>query len=299
MGWKAALSFAVLVACKGKEPPPAPREVPQKSPATSPKAIDAAESQPIVESSETCGMKDVELVYVVDDQGNLSSFDPRKLPDDPFHVVGTLGCAQMAQPFSMAVDNRGVAWVLHNDGNVFRTSIIDARCARTPGRPKGNEQPLFGMGFVKTGDSETLFVAANDPSRELATLDTKTMQYTPVAEIAANQIKNPELTGTADGKLFGYFPEKPNGFVAEIDPKTGKLVGPKRMLTAKLGEVKAYAFAFWGGTFYVFATSEDDNTAVHAIDRKTGKYKLVRDGLPHQIVGAGVSTCAPLLERAP
>src|SRR5205814_9974729 len=28
-----------------------------------------------------------ELIYVVDDSNNLLSFDPRKLPDDPFHLV--------------------------------------------------------------------------------------------------------------------------------------------------------------------------------------------------------------------
>ena len=38
---------------------------------------------------------------------------------------------------------------------------------------------------------------------------------------------------------------------------------------------------------------------VYAIDRGTGKPTLVREYLPWQIVGAGVSTCAPLVEREP
>ena len=41
----------------------------------------------------------------------------------------------------------------------------------------------------------------------------------------------------------------------------------------------------------------DDNSMVIAVDRKTGKHQVVREHLPYRIVGAGVSTCAPLLER--
>jgi hypothetical protein len=61
------------------------------------------------------------------------------------------------------------------------------------------------------------------------------------------------------------------------------------------GQVSAYVFAHWGGTF----TTAGGNSAVHRIEMKSGKHALVRDKLPFEIVGAGVSTCAPLLERAP
>src|SRR5262245_51347187 len=53
---------------------------------------------------ETCALRDVELIYTVDSGHYLSSFDPKKLPGDPFHRIGKLKCEPGGQPFSMAVD---------------------------------------------------------------------------------------------------------------------------------------------------------------------------------------------------
>ena len=71
-----------------------------------------------------------------------------------------------------------------------------------------------------------------------------------------------------------------------------------RMVTAQAGEVGAYAFAQWGGVFYVFATVDGD-ALVHAIDGRTGADTVVLAHLPNRVVGAGVSTCAPMLEQLP
>ncbi|MBK9033537.1 MAG: hypothetical protein IPL61_20110 [Myxococcales bacterium] len=62
--------------------------------------------------------------------------------------------------------------------------------------------------------------------------------------------------------------------------------------------MSSYAFAHWGGVFYVFTTA-DGTSSVHAVHMKTGAQEEVATDLPMRIVGAGVSTCAPLLERAP
>ena len=48
----------------------------------------------------------------------------------------------------------------------------------------------------------------------------------------------------------------------------------------------------------VLASFDGDST-VYAIHRTTGAIEKVRSGLPNRIVGAGVSTCAPLLEAVP
>jgi hypothetical protein len=50
--------------------------------------------------------------------------------------------------------------------------------------------------------------------------------------------------------------------------------------------------------FYVFFTV-DGSSSVHAVHMKTGKQERLLTKLPMVIVGAGVSTCAPLLERVP
>ena len=250
--------------------------------------------------SSTCAIKGVELIYVVDTDHNLLSFDPQKLPDDPFHLIGKLTCETAGQPFSMAVASDGVAWVLYNTGRIYRVSILDAHCSKA-GDPEDGPD-TFGMGFATDGPtSEKLYVAANDDSKKLAYLDTTKSPPTwnPITTIAANQERNPELTGTADGKLFGYFPDETSGgFVQELDPKTGSAIGKRMPLAAQGGEIEAYAFAHWGGVFYVFSTV-DHTPAVHAIHRKTGKYELIRARVPYEIVGAGVSTCAPELEREP
>jgi hypothetical protein len=65
------------------------------------------------------------------------------------------------------------------------------------------------------------------------------------------------------------------------------------------GTVSAWAFAQWGGKFYIFVTTTDlltSNSTVRVIDRQTGAYEgAVLENLPYIIVGAGVSTCAPVV----
>ncbi len=251
--------------------------------------------------AETCALQGVELVYLVDDSNRLLSFDPRKLPEDPFHLVGTLACDPESTPNSMAVDRRGIAWLGYQNGLVFRASIVDGHCNKSGTKPSGAPR-TFGMGFVTDGPkstSEKLWVAGGieDPDRMLAVLDTAQWSWTPVAALAS-PLAHPELTGTAEGRLFAYFPSPGRGFVQELDRKTAATTGPRWAIPGDAREVQAYAFAHWGGVFYVFTTA-DRVSSVHAVHRKSGKVELVRDDLPYVIVGAGVSTCAPLLERLP
>ena len=242
---------------------------------------------------DTCAIRDVELVYVVDNQHNLASFDPKKLPDDPFHPIAKLSCETKETPFSMGVDRLGIAWVLYRSGMLYRVSIIDGKCM--PGtRPKGPS--LFGMGFVSDGpnaNTEKLFVAQFE-GRQLGTIDVS--KHEPAWQLRGwlPDGHNPELSGTGAGKLYGFFPAD-GGFVQEIDPATAKLVGTRMNVGAPTGHIGGWAFAHWGGNFYVFVTI-DGNSMVYELDGKTGESKRVRENLPSPIVGAGVSTCAPLLE---
>ena len=249
----------------------------------------------------TCALQDVELVYVVDRINRLLSFDPRRLPEDPFRLVGTLACDPESTPNSMAVDRRGIAWLGYQNGLVFRASIVDGHCNKSGTKPRGAPR-TFGMGFVTDGPrstTEKLWVAGGveDPDRTLATLDTTLWAWTPVGSLTS-PLANPELTGTSEGKLFAYFPSPGRGFVQELDRKTAAATGTRWAIPGAPLDVQAYAFAHWGGVFYVFTTA-DGVSSVHAIHKKSGKVELVRDNLPYVIVGAGVSTCAPLLERVP
>lgn len=252
---------------------------------------------------DTCALQDVELIYAVSNDATLFRFDPRKLPGDPFHRIATLTCDPSSTLNSMAVDRSGIAWLGYHNGKVHRASIIDGKCAAAGAAPRG-APTTFGMGFVTDGPkatTEKLFVAgAAGKSKQLATLDTSTTPttWTPVAAIPL-AAEHPELTGTGDGRLFAYFPSPGRGFVQELDRATAKPIGDRWTLEGGTRDrVSSYAFAHWGGVFYVFSTA-DRNSTVHAIHMKTGKQELVKQNLPYAIVGAGVSTCAPLLESVP
>lgn len=253
---------------------------------------------------DTCAVHDVELIYLIDEANNLMSFDPKRLPGDPFHTVGKLICETRGRPFSMAVDRRGIAWIVYDSGNVYRVSIIDGRCTPSGFHNEEGAPLVFGMGFASDGpksERETLFIAAADKTHRFGQLDTTpdVPRLVALPNLPAKPDQNPELSGTGDGKLFGYFPEAGLGFVQEIDRKSARLVGKRWPLRGKSAEVEAYAFAHWGGVFYVFASTGDGVSQVHSVNRTTGAYKLEIPNVPTRIVGAGVSTCAPLLERVP
>jgi hypothetical protein len=318
----AALAALALLGACGREPDPparreAPREVepeercdPTKDRVCVGGSVVACEDGVLGRRLRTCkdGCKDGrcvavcpegnELIYVVDRDDNLLSFDPRKLPGDPLQHVGRLACPGSGGPFSMAIDRHGVAWVLYSGGRLFKVSITDAKCEPAPYQPGG--LGLFGMGYVTDvagGKTEKLYVATNG-ARLLAAIDTE--QASPVEQlvgrVSAASDQPPELTGTSEGKLFGFFPMLSDpSFVQEIDRGSGAPVGPKWTLGGSpLGAVHAWAFAHWGGVFYVFVTGGDGlGSTVRAIDRKTGESRRVLENLPYVITGAGVSTCAP------
>ncbi len=250
---------------------------------------------------ETCGANDVELIYVVDaDNRTLLSFNPRRLPADPFKPIGALSCDSTVGPNSMAVDRTGIAWIGYNSGVLYQASLLDAHCFSQAAAPDGAPAKKFGMGFVTDGPkatTEKLYVVEYG-GKDVATIDTTAFptRWVSQGKLAAAREYPPELTGTSEGRLYGFFPtETSRGYVQELDRK-GNAIGQRWNLPATKGHVGAWAFAFWGDVFYVFVTF-DDTHEVHAIHRKTGKQELAVKSSAYRIVGAGVSTCAPLLER--
>lgn len=272
--------------------------------------------------SNACTADGVDLVYVVDEANHFMSFDPRKLPANPFAVIGTLNCpttggsiqtgGTTVMPFSMSVDRDGVAWVLYTNGQLFEVSLQNASCTAAGNTVNASNMALFGMGFVTDtagADTEKLYMAGgnNDPSaspRKLAFDDTHGNNLTPsfVANISnAATDYSPELTGTNEAKLYGFFPNLTAvSFVQEINKTTAAATGMKWNLgTTPLGaSITDWAFAQWGGVFYVFVTTADAggsnrNSSVRSIDRVSGTYKTELQNLTYFIDGAGVSTCAP------
>ena len=271
--------------------------------------------------SNVCTADGVDLVYVVDEANDFLSFDPRKLPGDPFTLIGTLHCPTTGpsiqsgnptvMPFSMSVDRDGVAWVLYTNGQLFQVSITTAACTAANNTVGAGTMTLFGMGFVTDtagADTEKLYLAGGNDNpqttpRKLGYDDTHNNVLTPmvVGNVAATSDFSPELTGTNEAKLYGFFPNITNvAYVQEIDKASGAATGMTWNLgTTGLGaNINDWAFAQWGGVFYVFVTTsaglgQNRNSTVRSIDRTTNTYTVLLQNLTYFIDGAGVSTCAP------
>ncbi len=270
-----------------------------------------------------CSADGVDLIYVADKNFKLLSFDPRLVGNgQPFRVIGSLACPAgpsvpdwgdpgPSTPFSMAVDRDAVAWVLYSSGQIFNVSTQTAACSATSFGARqsagGRTWDLFGMGFVTDtagGDTEKLWLGGGNAD---ATLLGDLGWINPPGSYAIQRVGpmstsseySPELTGVGDGTLWGFYPGLSQAFVQQIDKTTGGASGPQRLIPGGLGgTVAAWAFAQWGGKFYLFVTTTDflgtENSTVRTIDRQTGAYQLVAQNLPYTIVGAGVSTCAPI-----
>ncbi|HVK68163.1 MAG TPA: hypothetical protein VM694_27080, partial [Polyangium sp.] len=101
-----------------------------------------------------------------------------------------------------------------------------------------------------------------------------------------------ELTGTGDGRLFGYYTTTPVQ-VGQIDKVTGAVTNTKAI--TGLETPSAWAFSFWGGSFYLYAAAGLSNSNVTKYDPATGAIdNAYMTDIGFRIVGAGVSTCAPL-----
>jgi hypothetical protein len=62
------------------------------------------------------------------------------------------------------------------------------------------------------------------------------------------------------------------------------------------GMPTAWAFALWGGDFWVFLMKGlESSTTVYQYDSNTGALKSMMQASGRTIVGAGVSTCAPVI----
>ncbi len=233
------------------------------------------------------------LIYVVTEQEELFSFYP---PSLTFTRIGKLVCpAGAATPYSMAVDRRGKAYVVYSDGNLFAVSTATAACIATAYVPGQGGFTTFGMGFASdiNGSAETLFVAKNTGNASvLAGIDTIGFGLNVVGPITPT-IARTELTGTGEGRLFGFFtnpaPAVSGSRIIEIDKATATTVGANDLPVG--GPNDAWAFAYWGGDFWIF-TSPGGATKVSRF-RPSDTTTVDLTTHPSTIVGAGVSTCAP------
>jgi hypothetical protein len=263
------------------------------------------------------------LIYVITQQSDLWSFYP---PSLSFHKIGHINCPAPDgnTPFSMAVDQAGTAYVVYSaptlanlspgpgDGALFRVSTATAQCEPTTFVPGQQGFQTFGMGYSQnsTGTGETLYIASDEaagvPSR-LGSIDTTRFAVHTVGPFPS-RVTSAELTGTGAGDLFAFYslnpsPNGPQGSgppsaIGQIDKATGALLSETRLPSVAQG--CAWAFAFWGGDFYLFTApttgmciSGAPPLSVVTRFRPSDGSLLPITKLGEEIVGAGVSTCAP------
>ncbi|MDD5307684.1 MAG: hypothetical protein PHU25_10230 [Deltaproteobacteria bacterium] len=224
-------------------------------------------------------------IYLVDSDQTLYKLDP---PTKIFEKIGTITCGA-SSPFSMAVTRDAVAYVLLSGGAIFEVSTSDAACKATPYQSGQNGFSTFGMGYATDGPdvtTEKLYVAN---SSQLAWLD-PAWKINVLGPIAGD----PELTGNGLGELWGFFPTASQPHVSNIDKTSGGLIATYPLPAYITNSPSAWAFAYWGGAFYIFyESSSDTSTQVYRVDAANGQTEVWMADTGKRIVGAGVSTCAP------
>jgi hypothetical protein len=236
--------------------------------------------------------EDTKQIFVVSNEDGLYRFAPQT---KSITNIGKVACpAGGAHPFSMAVDRKGTAWVLYDDGHIFRVSTKDASCAATAFKPDQNGFHQFGMAFMTDAPgstTETLFVADN-AQQGIAKIDTSSLALTFVGSYDGFAAPA-ELTGTGNAHLFAFFTaQDPINYprIAQLDPLKGKIIDQKSLFGTEIGT--GFAFAFWGGDFWLF-TAPNDSSEVTRYSWTNESTDSVLQDLGFTIVGAGVSTCAP------
>jgi hypothetical protein len=230
-------------------------------------------------------------VYLITSEGEMLSFYP---PTSTLVTIGPINCpgAGNETPFSMGVERSGAAYSVFTDGRLFRLSTATAACRATPFAPGQFGFTTFGMGYAGDQNSEKLYVSDNAGGTGLATIDTTTFALSRVGSFVPDLPERCEMTGTGAGELFAYCvdPNGVGGVVAQIDRTNAKVIAASPVRVGTNND--AFAFAFWGGNFYMFNSSGGGGTTVTKYD-PTNQSETVVATHPSTVVGAGVSTCAP------
>lgn len=220
-------------------------------------------------------------VYVVTRQHELYRFAPASLG---FSKIGTLSCPATGGPVSMAVDRHGTAWVHYDDGGIYHASTADASCRATGFAIGQSGFRRWGMAFVGTATAgESLYVF--DHTRGLARIDASSLVLQGLAPATGWS----ELTGTSDGQLLAF--QSPQT-LASVDRASGALREPVTVSGVSAGY--AFAFAHWGGDFWMFTAEAGKSSVVTQHHREDNRSSVRIADAGMVVVGAGVSTCAPL-----
>ncbi|HEY1959342.1 MAG TPA: hypothetical protein VGH28_27205 [Polyangiaceae bacterium] len=257
------------------------------------------DSGPPTDSGPSDGCSDAaKLVYTIATDNVLRSFNPATLQ---FKTIGTLNCGTFESPNSMAVSRDATAYVNMSDGTLWKVSTTDASCQPTSYQLDQSNRRIRGMGFssdVVQGTAETLYTCTADDSSGngggLAKIALPSFQLTPIGDYSNGLGGNEcELTGTGNAQLFGFFATLSPPKLAEIDKASAATPSP--ITLTGVDTTLAYAFSFWGGDFWFYTQGNGiGSTVTHYAYATTKTFSTAIADTGFTIVGAGVSTCAPV-----
>ncbi len=234
-------------------------------------------------------------VYVLSSEQTLYLFDPSTMS---FALIGAVDCpaAEGMVAESMSIDRYGTAWVHYSNDHLYNVNVLDGSCAPTSYQPLQHGAAIYDLAFTTDSaqsPTETLY-ASLESSKGLGSIDTKDLTLTVIGKSTDPLYDNSfALTGTDDARLFGLFDKQPSFVIAEIDKYSGRLVAMKELPTVYT--TYTWAWAFWGGVFWIFTTNGDPTSDVTTYDPRTGEYATVMRNIGFNVVSAGVSTCAPIM----
>lgn len=258
------------------------------------------------DSSASGCSEPTKLVYVLSLEGDLYSFSPL---GKKFTKVGPIKCDSgddTFYPVSMAVDRQGVAWInmrplIASEERLVKVDLKTAACTVTDIKGK-----LAGMAFTMNDGSEekeTLF--AGYDKNKLATIDLVNGRINTVATLVDDSITGLELTGTGDGRLFGLLIQEPPDAggpllsLTDVNKATAAFSNPASLPGIVVPQAPMYAFSFWGGDFYFYTAPDTKDTTTTTVSRYRPSDKSFvpkyMESIGFHVVGAGVSTCAPLV----
>ena len=165
----------------------------------------------------------------------------------------------------MSVDRDAQAWVLYNSGEIFWVSTKDASC-KPSGFMRGQAGfETFGMGFVSDeagSEKETLYITGgshNTPARATSAASTKTLVVTAHGRCRSRttDLSSPAPARASSSPTSPAPPASSPSSTSRAPPSSAVALDP---LT---GAVRAWAFAHWGGRFYIFVTTLDPMTGLN------------------------------------
>lgn len=280
-----------------------------------------------------CGEPEENPIYVLTrglENGmpdTIHGFDPETLT---FTLLTDVVCPDTADwgVASMAIDRQRRAWIewggLQNgktDPHYKRIDVLDldtGDCSVNQGELPVTEHwggPL-GMAFVSEAEDspveQLFFVDSGSNLHTLGSTEAIGRYWEFEKAHQGTEFSGVELTGTGEGRLFNLImnwsfewdhpctadnPCYPTVHLGEVNKEDGSAIS-----NVELPDVEAlgiatggFAFAHWGGRFWIFSSENFGPTLVYDYDPATHTTVVALDDAPDGVVGAGVSTCAPTI----